>query len=110
MNGIYGELQKQLQERQVELQQRLDNIKKDRTKKNSADWAEQAQERENDEVLDALGNEATEELNLVHKALDRMKDDSYGVCLACNEEIPVERLKIMPYARYCVRCAELNGR
>ncbi len=110
MDNVYSVLQEQLLARQVELQKRLDSIKKDRTKTNSADWAEQAQERENDEVLDALGNDLTEELSLVHKALDRMKDDSYGVCLACHQEIPVARLQIMPYARYCVHCAERNGR
>ncbi len=42
----------------------------------------------------------------VEAALTRLEDGAYGVCLACEEEIPAKRLKAIPYAKYCVGCQE----
>ena len=94
--------------RREELNERLGEIKRDVTRKNSADWSEQAQERENDEVIDALGNEATLELQKVNRALDRMDEGEFGICQTCGVDIPEGRLEIMPYADKCVRCAEAS--
>ena len=102
-------LKQSLLTRREELNQRLDGIKKEATRKNSADWSEQAQERENDEVIDALGNEATLELLKINRALVRMEDDEYGLCLECGVDIPDKRLEIMPFADMCVKCAENNA-
>ena len=109
MSENYTLLRNKLLDRQVELQGRLENIKRDAARKASADWSEQAQERENDEVLDALGNEAAYELRMIQKALERMEEGEYGACLACGEDIALERLNNMPFAKYCVRCAEVHG-
>jgi DnaK suppressor protein len=38
------------------------------------------------------------------EALQRMNDGTYGTCQHCGERIPVERLEILPSARYCVPC------
>ncbi|MGI9277460.1 MAG: TraR/DksA family transcriptional regulator [Endozoicomonas sp.] len=92
--------------RRDELNVRLGKIKKDVTRKASADWSEQAQERENDEVLDALGNETRIELNLINKAIDRMNSGDYGYCTSCGEDIAEARLAAMPYADLCIKCAE----
>lgn len=105
----HEKLRNRLLARRDELNVRLSNIKRDATRKNSADWSEQAQERENDEVIDALGNEATFELQKISRALDRMKEDEYGYCVACGAEIPEGRLEVMPYADLCVKCAEARG-
>ena len=105
----YEKLQGWLLARRDELNIRLKNIKRDATRKNSADWSEQAQERENDEVIDALGNEATIELIKINRALDRMKEGEYGYCVGCGAEIPEGRLEVMPYADLCVKCAEARG-
>jgi DnaK suppressor protein len=34
----------------------------------------------------------------------RLEAGTYGVCERCGEEIPIERLKVEPFARYCVPC------
>ncbi len=44
----------------------------------------------------------------VEAALRRVEDDSYGVCGGCRNAIPVRRLQALPWARYCVFCAELR--
>ncbi|MFK0573614.1 TraR/DksA family transcriptional regulator [Endozoicomonas sp.] len=105
----HAKLQSWLLARRDELNARLGNIKKDASRKNSADWSEQAQERENDEVIDALGNETVIELNKINRALDRMNEGDYGLCLSCGKAIPEQRLEVMPYADLCIKCAEAQG-
>ncbi|OQX34224.1 MAG: dimethylmenaquinone methyltransferase [Oceanospirillales bacterium LUC14_002_19_P2] len=106
MNKEYEVFCQRLKTRQDELERRVANITRDVTRKASADWSEQAQERENDEVLDALGNEAVAELRLIQKALERIEEGDYGLCTGCGGDIPVARLEIMPYTDLCVKCAE----
>lgn len=69
------------------------------------DFAEQAVQRENEEVVDALGNEARRELARVRDALRRMDEGSYGLCESCGEPIAEARLRALPHARMCADCA-----
>ena len=66
-------------------------------------------ERENDEVLDALEQEARRELQQIDRALARMDRGEYGTCTECGVEIPIERLRALPYADRCVKCADKGG-
>ncbi|MFE1882768.1 TraR/DksA family transcriptional regulator [Streptomyces diastatochromogenes] len=43
-------------------------------------------------------------LTEVEAAFARVQDGSYGVCRSCSKPIPVERLEILPYTRFCVPC------
>ena len=109
----YQEIRTQLLAKQEELSHRLANIKSNITRRRSADSQEQAQELENAEVVDALGNEATLELHLIAKALDQIKNDAYGDCLDCGKTIPAARLQAYPFAERCIDCAtveETRGR
>jgi len=90
---------------QSELTDKLDSIKDSVTKKANTDWSDQAQERENDEVLDALGNEVRRELNLVNSALHRIKTGDYQYCEDCGQSINPSRLNVMPYTQHCIECA-----
>jgi RNA polymerase-binding transcription factor DksA len=40
------------------------------------------------------------------EALKRMRNGSYGRCEECRLDIPVERLEILPQARFCVPCQQ----
>ena len=40
----------------------------------------------------------------IEDALDRLQDGSFGHCEGCGEVVSVERLKAIPYARFCVAC------
>ena len=37
-------------------------------------------------------------------ALKKIEDGRYGICEACEEEIPARRLKAIPDAIYCYHC------
>jgi DnaK suppressor protein len=45
-------------------------------------------------------------LEEIESALRRIKSGEYGSCASCGEPIPEARLKALPWARVCVRCAE----
>ena len=49
------------------------------------------------------------QLRLVDEALDRLDSGDYGICLVCEEPIPVKRLRALPWARYCIPCQESAG-
>jgi phage/conjugal plasmid C-4 type zinc finger TraR family protein len=102
----YKEIREQLLAKQEELNRRLTNIKNNITGGRSADSQEQAQEMENAEVVDALGNEATLELRLIAKALDQIDKGAYGDCGDCGKNIPAARLKAYPFAERCIDCAK----
>jgi DnaK suppressor protein len=45
-------------------------------------------------------------LALIDDALLRIKNGTYGICIECEEELQQKRLEAVPWARYCVSCAE----
>jgi RNA polymerase-binding transcription factor len=55
----------------------------------------------------ALALEAsTRVLRQVREALQRLQAGAYGLCLDCEEEISLKRLRAIPWAERCVRCQE----
>ena len=50
-----------------------------------------------------------QQLRLIDEALDRIRAGDYGSCLACGDPIPPKRLRVLPWARYCVPCQEREG-
>lgn len=70
------------------------------------DFAEQVTQRENDDVLDALDDEAKHAVRRIDNALLRIKAGEFGLCLECGNEIPEQRLQAIPYAEYCISCAD----
>lgn len=48
-------------------------------------------------------------VNEVRAALGRLQNDGYGRCEHCARAIPKARLEAIPYARYCVKCADAVG-
>lgn len=101
----YANIRERLIEKQAEIARRLERIKENLTAGRSADSQEQAQELENAEVVDALGNEARNEFSQIARALERIKNDTYGVCVDCGETIPMARLEAHLFANRCIRCA-----
>ena len=51
-----------------------------------------------------LLNKELEKIQNINGALKRVYDKSYGICEICGCYIPENRLKIVPYAKYCIEC------
>ena len=45
-------------------------------------------------------------LRQIRRALARIADGSYGVCLHCEEDISPKRVNAVPWAAYCIKCQE----
>ncbi|MAT50092.1 MAG: dimethylmenaquinone methyltransferase [Porticoccaceae bacterium] len=99
------DIERQLEDRRAQLMHRIEQVKKDVTSEHSTDWSEQAQERQNDEVVQAIGNESRQELQQINRALERIAEGEYTTCSQCGGEINIERLKAVPYTSLCIDCA-----
>lgn len=97
---------KDLLEKKVELQRRINAIEADFKKGRSQDFSEQTSENENNEVLNEIHHEAKIELTLVNQAITRFENNEYGLCSECTEAINPERLKVLPYINTCINCAK----
>ena len=56
------------------------------------------------DTLAALIASARQAVSDTAHALRRMAEGSYGSCERCTVDIPLQRLEILPHARYCVPC------
>ena len=60
-------------------------------------------------------NIASEEQLVVYEideALKRIEDGKFGKCIECEKKVPLKRLNVIPYAKYCIQCQsndEKNG-
>ncbi len=94
-----------LEARLQELETRLARIDRSLGEAPNPDWEENAQESENDEVLEELGHVGEEEVLAIRAALKRVDAGTYGICVKCGEEISQERLDVLPYTPFCRACA-----
>lgn len=103
-----NQTQRELSEMLDELTSRLSKIEEDIHRQESpvgADFAEQATESENDEVLAVLENETNATIANIRNALRRMEDGTYGSCAVCGVDIMEERMKALPYTDTCFECS-----
>ena len=47
------------------------------------------------------------ELEEINDALKKIDEGTYGICEMCEDPIQEERLKIKPFAKYCIICREI---
>lgn len=72
----------------------------------TVDLADKAANSYTKEFLFGQTNHDRSTLNLVTAALDRIKEDTYGLCVNCEQEIGQKRLEAVPWTRYCINCQE----
>jgi DnaK suppressor protein len=101
-------LQANLLQQKQELEQRLARINENHRRPLETDSKERALQLENSEVVDALGNEAREELEQIASALVRIGKGEYGLCVMCGDAINEQRLIAFPQADKCIECASLT--
>ncbi|HTY20507.1 MAG TPA: TraR/DksA family transcriptional regulator [Geobacteraceae bacterium] len=70
----------------------------------SGDIYDQASSERDRELELLLGDREREKLHNIDEALLKIEEGEYGICEECEEDIPIGRLKVVPFARYCVKC------
>jgi DnaK suppressor protein len=58
----------------------------------------------------SLIERAEERLRSIDLAFNLLERGRYGICARCGEEIPLERLRAVPFATYCVDCQQKRDR
>lgn len=75
------------------------------------DFAQALSERE---INDTLVHLLAENREQVERALERLREGTYGICEGCGRRIPEARLQYQPAATRCVDCQthwdRINGR
>ena len=99
------ERETQLRARLTELDAHLHTIEDALDETPDKDVEERAVERENDEVLEGLGNAELLEFRMIEAALARVAEDEYGYCVDCGDKITEERLDVLPATPKCQKCA-----
>ena len=109
MSGAqHDEVKLALEQKKVELTTRLERINANLRRGYEADSKERAKQLEDNEVVDALGNEARDELKKISAAMQRLEAGDYGICVECGLPINEGRLEVYPYADECIECAEFD--
>ena len=59
----------------------------------------------NKSVNEAALRNAINKLTLLKTAIQRVYNEDFGLCIRCKNEIPIQRILLMPQSNKCVHCA-----
>lgn len=99
-----------LQARRAELDDRLHKIETELDAEHSKDSEELANEIEDNEVLEGMGQAGLLEIVKIDAALERIEAGDYGICVVCGDDVGEKRLDVLPYTPMCNTCAAKTER
>jgi DnaK suppressor protein len=104
----YQVLKRMLEERRLEIQQKLKSLRETIPVEAGAvrDAEEQSVDDFVQEVDFALMEMKSETLAKIDEAMQRLEDRTYGLCTECGGEILEARLTALPFAALCRDCQE----
>ena len=111
---VLEQFKKTLEDRQRLLRESVSRTEQDGRTADVSDSAQDIADRASSsyqkEFLFHQSNTDRQLLLLVDGALDRLRQGSYGECIACGNEINPKRLQAVPWTRYCISCQEKQER
>ena len=100
---------KRLETRQQELRRTVNRTQADgrsADEDTAQDIADRAASSYTKEFLFSQSNNDRQTLQMVDKALARIREGSFGECIHCGKEINAKRLEAVPWTRHCIECQE----
>ena len=100
-----------LRKKQHEL---LDSYERDKAAGNAQpddgiqDLADKAASAYSKELNFSLSDTERNLLMLIEEAFNRVKDDTFGKCTNCSNQIGEKRLTAVPWTPFCIDCQELQ--
>jgi len=95
----------QLKKRREQLVMTLQHIGREQEQvEQNTDWLDQAAYESRANLLDRLNGWYIEEMHKIDKALNRIRQNQYGLCVGCHSPIGADRLEISPEAEFCGSC------
>ncbi len=79
---------------------------RDGNKDEGMDTYDLASEERDREINFILSDRERSKIKEIDDALERLDENTYGVCESCGLEIAEERLKAMPFTRLCRDCQQ----
>ena len=74
------------------------------------DDADQAGQSLEKEMIFEVSDNERNALDQIEGALRKIEKGTYGLCETCQKPIMKERLKALPFARYCIGCQSTSER
>ena len=102
-------LREMLSRLQDETRRRIKDLRRDQEQESDsgpADEMDSASTTGEIETHAGLIARAEEKLRYLDEAMVRLDAGKYGRCLKCGSSIPIERLRAIPFASYCVHCQQ----
>lgn len=106
--AMLTEIRNRLTAERERLLERVRRIEHDLRRRGGAanpDWSERGSEDFDQEVLERMEDQDRAELMRLTAALERIEAGKYGTCARCGKAIDPRRLKALPLATLCIRCA-----
>ncbi|HEY4930189.1 MAG TPA: TraR/DksA family transcriptional regulator [Terriglobales bacterium] len=100
---------KRLEERQRELRFNVSRTAQDGREadlESAQDVADRAANSYTKEFLFSQSSSERQTLQMVDGALDRIREGTFGECIACGAEINPKRMEAVPWTRHCIECQE----
>ena len=95
----------QLRKRREKVAHTLRHIAGEQTQvEQNTDWLDRAAYESRIALFDCLKRWYLHEMHEIDEALERIRRNKYGVCLACHNPIETTRLDCFPQAAYCAGC------
>jgi DnaK suppressor protein len=112
--GSLESIKQSLLDRKHELEERLTNLSSEQISDGQVqDLGDQALSSIMESLRASLQDAEIDEYKRIIRALEMIKNGTYGVCSDCGQMISEKRLTLFPYAVRCLACQELaeeNGR
>ena len=101
--GLLLERKDQILQNLMQTKQELENLQENEIN----DEGDYASLCTNNLIDEAIQQQQRQELQEIDYALKKIENGEYGICEMCGEPIKPLRLKIKPFARYCIVCREI---
>ena len=90
----------------LEVFQKNKTYGKEADEEGAQDIADKASNSYTKEFLFSLSNSERDLVQLVDRALARIEDKRFGLCVVCEDEMNMKRLEAVPWASHCLSCQE----
>jgi DnaK suppressor protein len=109
LRSKYPDIQRALERQRAELLEEVgDVLTQHKTPEALPDVSDQASAEEDQRFSMRIMEREQKLLKKVNEALGRMKNQTYGICEQCGEDIPYKRLKARPVTTFCIECKTLQ--
>ena len=86
------------------LVEEIEDLRERSSRSSQGDEADAAFGAEHHAVSSELAELESRELNQVERALEKIRNGTYGICEGCSKRIPLARLNALPYTSLCIEC------